>query len=686
MFNDNLDINILDQAHDWINSWRHDDAYENNNSRRKAYDLSEFEQIPLSQIQGLGIAKNPDWYKIQVSPGATTLLIDLEFTHAEGNLNLDLYNHRGKRIARSTSQTDDETIQLDSPKVGTYYIKVNPIGRPGNRYDLVWDEINLIEFRAIDGSDNNLNQSDWGKSNSQLIRLSPAAYNDGISEPRGGSSSALTSPREVSNIVFDQSESILNQRGVSDWFWQWGQFLDHDLDLTPAESGETFNIPVPIGDPEFDHNQTGTQEIDFIRSIFDSSSGTSVDNPREQINELTAYIDGSNVYGSDQERAAGLRRNDGSGKLKTSLGNNGEILLPFNTEGFKNDDPFGRPAEELFLAGDIRANEQVGLTAVHTLFVREHNRLAEEIAQQLNNHDDDDDDDDDDEYERGYQFDDDDDTELINLFEESGLSEGDFIYEAARRVVGAEIQAITYNEFLPLLLGKNALGNYSGYDETINAGISNEFSTAAFRFGHTMLSSTLQDGTDEGLTLKDSFFNPNLVKINGVDSLFSGLASQKAQEIDTKVVDDVRNFLFGQPGSGGLDLASLNIQRGRDHGIPSYTEFREELGLDPITNFAQITSNTAVQTQLSTVYDTVDQVDLWVGGLAEDHVNGALVGETFQTILIDQFTRLREGDRFYYQNDQLLSLFAPNVENTRLSDIILDNSSIATIPENVFLA
>ena len=522
----------------------------------------------------------------------------------------------------------------------------------------------LIEFRTINGTENNLTNRDWGTPETQLLRLSSAAYDDGISEPRGGNFSSLVSPREISNTIFDQSELIPNSAGVSDWFWQWGQFLDHDLDLTPATSSESFNILVPTGDPEFDPTNTGTEEISFTRSIFDFSTGTSTNNPREQINEITAYIDGSNIYGSDSQRAAALRTNDGSGKLKTSIGNNGEVLLPFNKDGLLNDDPFNRPANQLFLAGDIRANEQVGLTATHTLFVREHNRIAEEIGQQL----------------------DDSDAEIVDLWDESGLSRGDFIYEAARRIVGAEIQAITYNNFLPLLLGNNTLDDYSGYDKTVDAGISNEFSTAAFRFGHTMLSPTLQNGTAEGLELRDSFFNPNLITTGGIDSLLQGLASQEAQEIDAMVIDDVRNFLFGQPGAGGFDLVSLNIQRGRDHGIPSYTEVREELGLDPITNFADISSDPDVQADLKAVYGSVDQVDLWVGGLAEDHVNGGLVGETFQVILLDQFTRLREGDRFYYENDQLLSVLAPDVDDTTLSDIILANSSITNIQENVFLA
>jgi len=161
---------------------------------------------------------------------------------------------------------------------------------------------------------------------------------------------------------------------------------------------------------------------------------------------------------------------------------------------------------------------------------------------------------------------------------------------------------VTYKEFLPLLLGDNALEAYEGYDASVNAGIANEFSTAAYRFGHTMLSPQLlqvgDDGTTEAIALRSAFFNPTLATESGIDSLLKGLASQVAQEVDNLVVDDVRNFLFGPPGSGGFDLASLNIQRGRDHGLASYNNVREALGLGAIADISEITSNEALQDDL----------------------------------------------------------------------------------------
>jgi peroxidase len=511
-----------------------------------------------------------------------------------------------------------------------------------------------VSLRSIDGTGNNIANPNWGATNTQLLRLASPDYGDGISTPGG-----VTRPsaRAISNAVVAQSSSILNPLNASDWLWQWGQFIDHDLDLTdPNEPLEPFSILVPTGDPFFDPFFTGTQTIGLNRSLHDPTTGTDPSNPRQQVNQLSAYIDASMVYGSDAVRASALRSNDGTGKLKTSAGN----LLPFNTAGLPNG---GGTGSNLFLAGDVRVNEQIGLITVHTLFVREHNRLADEIAADPN---------------------------LAQKAANAGLSEEDYIYETARKIVGAQVQAITYNEFLPLLIGDGALSNYSGYDSTVNAGITNEFSTAAFRVGHTLLSPNLQrinnDGTSPGsVALRDSFFNLQPVLDEGIDSLLLGLASQKAQNVDPFVIDDVRNFLFGPPGAGGFDLASLNIQRGRDHGLASYNQTRIALGLGAATGFADITSNVSIQNALASVYSSVDEIDLWVGGLAEDRANNGLLGQLFQSIIGDQFTRLRDGDRFFYQNDLELLALAPDIGNTRLSDIIRRNSTISTIQDNAFV-
>ena len=488
-----------------------------------------------------------------------------------------------------------------------------------------------VETRSIDGTGNNLTNPELGSTDEQLLRVAPADYEDGLSAPAGAD---RPSAREISNALSSQSEELFSEDRLSAFLYVWGQFLDHDIDLSPTQSGgEQFNIEVPTGDEYFDPNGTGSQIIPLTRSVYDPATGDTI--PREQLNEITAWIDGSMVYGSDEATAASLRTfKDGTLKI----GNDG--LLPTDENGS-------------FLAGDVRANENVALTSMQTLFVREHNYQAERIAR-----------------------------EHPNWSDEQ-------IYQQARAIVGAEIQAITFNEFLPALLGEDALGKYRGYDPSVDPSIANEFSTAAFRFGHTTINDDVgffdnmgRDVRDE-VPLAEAFFNPNLLKETGIDSILKYTASSTAQEIDLQVVDSLRNFLFGAPGQGGLDLASLNIQRGRDHGLADYNTVRQAYGLPAVTAFDQITSDPEVQQQLEELYGSVDNIDLWVGGLAEDHAPGAAVGPLFQEIIADQFNRLRSGDRFWYQN-QFSGKQLKEIERTTLADILKRNTEITNLQKDVF--
>ena len=500
------------------------------------------------------------------------------------------------------------------------------------------------EFRTIDGSGNNTENPEWGSTEIPFLRLTTVDYADGVDAPAGEN---RVSAREISNAVAAQETLFPNRWRVSDFFWQWGQFIDHDIVLTPvADPVEPFDIDVPAGDPFFDPDENGDAIIEFDRSFHET-----VDGVREQFNEITAFIDASSVYGSDTERALALRTRDGTGQLATSEGD----LLPFNADGLPNAPADDAP--DYFLAGDFRANEQVALSSLHTLFVREHNYWAQAI--QRSN------------------------SELT----------GDQIYESARVIVAAEMQVITYREFLPLLLGRRAIPPYEGYQSDVNPGIGNAFATAAYRVGHTMLASRLlrldrrRRAISEGhLDLAEAFFNPSaLIDEGGIEPVLRGLAYQPAQEIDNRLVDDVRNFLFGSPDDGGFDLAALNIQRGRDHGLPSYNQARIDLGLEPIDDFSDITRDRHLQDRLESVYEDVNDIDLWVGGLAEPPFRDAMVGETFFTILRDQFLRLRDGDRFWYQNyfDRELQRL---VERQTLAQIIRRNTEIGReISDNVFI-
>lgn len=504
------------------------------------------------------------------------------------------------------------------------------------------------ELRSYDGSGNNAADTDMGAAHTKLRRRFAANYADGISSLSGAE---RKNPREISNIVHAQSSSIPNPLNASDYLWQWGQFLDHDIGLTDGtDPTESINIAIPQGDDFFDPFNTGTVEMSVNRSLYDKTTGTDADNPRQQVNEISAWLDASNVYGSDEERANALRTLDGSGRLKTSDGD----LLPFNTLGLANA---GGASDTLFLAGDVRANEQVGLLAMHTLFVREHNWWVEKISR-----------------------------------DHPELS-GDDLYWRARRMVEAEMQVITYYEYLPLLLGPGSIPPYQGYDATANGRVMNLFAHGAYRYGHTALSAEIlrvdADGSESEfghLPLRDAFFSPSRLSTEGgIDPILRGLAQQVHQDIDVYMIDDVRNFLFGPPGAGGFDLASLNIQRGRDHGLPSYNSVRVGYGLARVTEFTDISSDTEVTGRLAQAYQSVDDMDFWVAGLAEPAVAGGLVGETMRAVLIEQFTALRDGDRFWYQN-VLSRDDKDRVERTRLADIIRRNTDIgAELSNNVFV-
>jgi peroxidase len=512
------------------------------------------------------------------------------------------------------------------------------------------------EVRAIDGSNNNRAHPDWGTPGSHLLReASGTHYVDGISamaRPNG------PSPRAISNAVFPQQGSLPNHLGISDYIWTFGQFLDHDFSLTEgaAFDGRTDGfIHIPAFDVFFDPFGTGTQTMPFHRGMFDPGTGTTT--PRLQINELTSYIDGSNVYGSDAQRAAALRSGSG-GRLKVTHTPVGD-LAPYNDGTLGNAGSPERPdlSTTLFVAGDIRINEQPTLACMHILFIREHNWQADRLA----------------------------------AAHPSWTDEQ--LYQAARGLVIAELQHIAIDEFVPALFGNAAgIGRYTDYNPNVNPGISAVFSTAAYRVGHTLLSPQILRLDASGasipegpLRLRDSFFAaaPPLLTSHGIEPFLRGVAAQKSQELDNKVIDEVRNFLFGLPGAGGLDLISLNLQRGRDMGLPDFNTVRADFGLPRLTRFSQITKDPALAAQLQQLFGSVDNIDPFAGMFAEDHRRGYNIGETLLAVFTDQFQRARAGDRFWYER-ALRDDDLDRVRRTRLSDIIKRNTSINHIQDNVF--
>lgn len=511
------------------------------------------------------------------------------------------------------------------------------------------------ENRTFSGEGNNFKNRDWGAAHSQVLRVTRTNYADNISAVNDAQ---LPIPRKISNELFEQKDPIFDSHLLSDFVWVFGQFIDHDITLVESDNTEPVILDIPIDDEYF----TPSDFIFTSRNKEMTGTGLSVDNPREYINEISSFLDGSAVYGSDKERADWLRSFT-DGKLKVSEGD----LLPWNTvSGEFSDDidtnsPFmaddTRQLSKWFVAGDIRANENPLLVAMHTIFVREHNRLCDELKENHPNWDD------------------------------------ERLYQRARKLVGAYMQNILFYEWLPSL--GVILPEYSSYNEDINPSVTNVFSAAAFRIGHTMINSDLLrmdnngDEIPEGnIKLQDAFFNPqSIILAGGVDPFFKGMGIQVMQELDCKVIGDLRNFLFGAPGSGGLDLASLNIFRGRDRGLASYNQIREDFGLPLVKDFSDFTASEEDAVAMENLYGTPDNLDAWVGMLAEQHIDNAVIGPLVMRIMEDQFQNLRDGDRFYFENDPAFTLREKNeIKNIKLYDILMRNTKLSIMQRDLFFA
>jgi peroxidase len=398
--------------------------------------------------------------------------------------------------------------------------------------------VDHFEQRSIDGSGNNLLHPEYNKAGTAFIRKAPEAYGDDVSTPSGAD---RPNARIISNVVLAQTKDKPDIFNWSGMLWGWGQFIDHDMTDT-AESKTALNkILVPAGDPSFDPNSTGKAFIPFGPTLPTPGTGAGTQKPMIPWNDNTGWIDGSMIYGSNAARANALRTHLG-GELLTGKDNN----LPFNTLGLPNDDDVHAPPETLLAAGDVRASENPLLLSLQTVFMREHNRQCAELAQKHPDWND------------------------------------QQLYDGARKRVGALIESITYQEYLPNLLGPGRMPAYQGYKPDTDPRLALEFTTAGFRLGHSQLGSSIfrnEQDTDmiaQGdVRLKDAYFNPSkTLNEGGIAPVLRGAADYVEQATDTQIVDDVRNFLFGPPGAGGLDLGAINIARGREHGLPDFNSVR----------------------------------------------------------------------------------------------------------------
>ena len=593
--------------------------------------------------------------------------------------------------------------------------------------------------RTLDGSGNNLRHPAWGTAGAVYPRVAKAAYADGI-----GAMAAGPAPRYVSNRIFnDVGQNLFSENDVTQWGWVWGQFLDHDFDLRDETRAEVAPIGFDRADPlEAFANDLGG--MSFWRTP--AAPGTGRSTPRQQLNVLSSYLDASSVYGVTRARLAWLR--DGPRLLLTYAG----YLPRVGARGAARKAPamdlFGALAgqpDKAVVAGDVRANENIALTAVQTLLAREHNRIVARLPARL---------------------------------------PAEQRFQIARRVVGAEMQYVTYTQFLPALGVK--LRPYRGYDPKVNAGISNEFASAGYR-AHSMVHGEFDltepagywsdarlagfrsagirvegggggdaDAPPPGairleIPLTVGFGNPDLVESVGLGPILKGLAAERQYRNDEQVDDALRSVLFQVPKPGttdpaacGLpvissscfagveDLGAIDIERARDHGIPSYNTLRQAYGLPPRPTFAAVTGEsdlasaapftndpaslafvglldrngnpiplgtlaaqqeavsgvrrTSLASRLAAVYGDVSKIDAFVGMLSEPHVPGTEFGELQLAMWKRQFEALRDGDRFFYANDPALKDIQRRYGITyrrTLAQVILANTG-ARVQANAF--
>ncbi|MFC4587919.1 peroxidase family protein [Sphaerisporangium corydalis] len=598
------------------------------------------------------------------------------------------------------------------------------------------------EAESLDGTGNNPFSSSLGSVGTRYLRLAPARYADGRSQVVAGPNARL-----VSNRVFnDTNVNVFSERGVTQWGNVWGQFLDHTIGLR-QENGTAADIPFDRNDPlETFTNDLGV--VPFTRTA--AAPGTGVSNARQQVNTVSSFIDAWAVYGGTDARLDWLRDGSVDGN---PANNNATLLLPggYLPRRTSRGNAATAPAMQVdgrllgnpnnaAVAGDVRANENIALTATQTLFAREHNRI-------------------------------------VSLLPASMSQEDKF--QLARVVVIAEQQYITYHEFLPAM--GVTLPAYQGYDPGLDPSLANEFATVGYR-AHSQIHGEMEfetqaarytpatlaaleaqgvevevDGADVDLAvpLNVAFFNPDLVNQIQLGPMLQGIGGESEYKNDEMIDNQLRSVLFqvpvaGNPGCldgptlpacfhGVVDLGAIDLQRGRDHGMPTYNQLRAAYDLPAKSSFTAITGEstdafpadplltpgneindpqslditqlfdingtpttlaadnatrvvrrTTLAARLKAVYGTVANLDAFTGMLAEKHATGSELGELQRAIWRDQFGAARDGDRFFYQNDPLQTTIRQQYGidyRKTLSQLIALNTDIppADLPANVFL-
>ncbi|BFF91916.1 uncharacterized protein DMAD_10081 [Drosophila madeirensis] len=526
-------------------------------------------------------------------------------------------------------------------------------------------------YRTHDGTCNNKRRPRWGTAQMPFNRFLPPEYGDGVDTVRSSTDgSTLSSSRFVSLLVHGAREG---EAPLTLMIAQWGQMLDHDMTSTaqprsingsiPSCCGgkdfhpACFPIKVPLDDPWL--APLKVRCLEFLRSA-PAQRRDCVLSWREQTNQVTSYIDASPIY-SNSAKSSDNARVFRHGLLIYGRGDPAEDVCQR-----------GAIATKCIRSGDGRSGEQPGLLAMHHVWVGEHNRIAMELSE-MNPH-----------------------------------WSDEKVYQETRRLVGAMFQHITYREFLPVVLGREVCrlfdldllptGYYERYSSKVNPTVANAFAAAAFRFGHSLVQNSYtrcdrhHNVINNNVSLHEEFQRGDIGSAGSLHRLLRGLASQRALKRDEFITPELTNHLFQTAGFPfGLDLAAINIQRGRDHGIAPYSAWRVPCGLTPIQSwddFANVVGPESAK-RIGHAYRSVHDIDLFVGGIAERPVVGGLVGPTFACIIAQQFSNSRRGDRFWYENGGFESSFTPaqlhSLRRVSLAQVLCRTVGGGTLQPHIFI-
>ncbi|XP_045615867.2 dual oxidase 2 [Procambarus clarkii] len=512
-----------------------------------------------------------------------------------------------------------------------------------------------VEYEGYDGWYNNFARPSQGAVDTPLLRLLPPAYKDGVYEP----ANRTTNPLYISRMLMSGNNGMLSRGGRTAFLVFFGQqVVEEILDAQGAGCPpEYFNIPVEENHEYFTDNPK-LKELPLLRTRYDMTTGFSPNNPRQQLNEITPYMDGGLVYGTAKGWADVLRTfsngslaPDGLLAWHDELGEgfpaqNTQRLPMANPPPPTNHSEFVErsstaPVDRFFKLGNPRGNENPFLLTFGIFWFRWHNVIARFLRR---NH--------------------------IDWSDER-------VFNEARKWVIATYQAVVFYDWLPKYM-REPLERYPGYKPTTDPQVSHVFQSAAMRFGHTLVTSGVHlrkrsddDCTTEGYTLVpgqghhggvrtcNSFWrSPEIFTQDkgNFENFLMGLSSQSTEREDNIIVEDLRGRVFGPLEFSRRDLMAVNIQRARDHGLPDYNTARKHFGFETLNSlnvdeFKQKTSTHVpdeVIERLAEVYDNdPNKVDIWAGGLLETR-NGP--GQLFSRVILDQFRRIREGDRFWFEN------------------------------------